>query len=303
MRKKRLSTEQTSTILNEMLLARTDIYLKCAAIRCFNHEKCIKRNMVCLTGQQNEKCVRAGANFKRYITLRNMIVENNIGFVVQKARTIGGHDTDLNDLIQEGILGVIRATEMFNPEIGKNFVTYAFHHIRKRMIKHIVENRVVRKKKYISDILVMIRDAFDQIVQEKNGSSVEPHEIIAKIKEIRAKRPNRIGLRITKEMVQDELNILNTELKYSFDKKTWSYETDVHIQQEHGHGLYELMNSTLDDELTVENINVSEIIHMRFGLGNYSRPMNSIEIGSIMGITRQRVESIIKKIFSKMNRT
>lgn len=71
------------------------------------------------------------------IRARNSIVEANTGLVFKWARINKGQGVDMEDLIQEGNLGLMRAAEMFNPNGGAQFSTYATRRIRADIAKGI----------------------------------------------------------------------------------------------------------------------------------------------------------------------
>jgi RNA polymerase sigma factor (sigma-70 family) len=66
-------------------------------------------------------------------TARGLIVEANIPLVEWVARRYMGQRPDLADLVQEGFFGLIRAVELFNPDKGYQFSTYAIPWIRQAM--------------------------------------------------------------------------------------------------------------------------------------------------------------------------
>lgn len=68
---------------------------------------------------------------------RNQLLENNLSFIQQQANKIWGQSgsgrIDVDDLIQEGCLGLMKAISRFDPERGMKFLTYAVWWIRKFM--------------------------------------------------------------------------------------------------------------------------------------------------------------------------
>src|SRR5207237_6812133 len=71
---------------------------------------------------------------------KEQLVNSNLRLVISNARKYQGHDLPLLDLIQEGILGLIRAAEKFDYRKGFKFSTYATFWIR-QAIQRALDNR------------------------------------------------------------------------------------------------------------------------------------------------------------------
>ena len=70
---------------------------------------------------------------------RNRLVQANLGLVVKIAHDFLGRGLDLDDLVGEGNLGLIRAAKEFDPQFGTRFSTYAAYWI-KQSIRHALIN-------------------------------------------------------------------------------------------------------------------------------------------------------------------
>ncbi|MHA2066037.1 MAG: sigma-70 family RNA polymerase sigma factor, partial [Candidatus Thorarchaeota archaeon] len=91
---------------------------------------------------------------KRVIDTRNEMIEANLRLVINFAKKYQGLGVPLVDLIQEGNVGLIRAVEKFNPNIGWRFSTYAAWWIRQGCIKTIKQNsKTIRLPSHIYDVL------------------------------------------------------------------------------------------------------------------------------------------------------
>lgn len=71
---------------------------------------------------------------------RNKLIESHIGLVISIARGLSNRGVALEDLIAEGNIGLIRAVDNYDPELGFRLATFAFQHIRHAMVALIAAN-------------------------------------------------------------------------------------------------------------------------------------------------------------------
>lgn len=75
------------------------------------------------------------------VSAKHELVRRNLGLVVTVARSQGRAGVRLDDLIQEGNLGLMRAVEKFDPDAGTHFSTYAVWWIRAYVWKYLKQAR------------------------------------------------------------------------------------------------------------------------------------------------------------------
>ncbi len=73
-------------------------------------------------------------------TARNLLVTSHLRFVIKIARGYRHYGLPMNDLVQEGMIGLLRAVRKFSPERDVRFATYAMWWIRAAIQAHVVEN-------------------------------------------------------------------------------------------------------------------------------------------------------------------
>lgn len=76
---------------------------------------------------------------------REALITSSLNFVVYIARKYVGYGLPLADLIQEGNIGLIKASQRFNPEKGVRFTSYAVHWIKAQIHDYVIANwRIVK---------------------------------------------------------------------------------------------------------------------------------------------------------------
>src|SRR5881398_1248303 len=93
-----------------------------------------------LTADEEKMLARRIADGDR--TARDRMVRANLRLVVNIARGYVGKGLALQDLIEEGNLGLLRAVEGFDPNVGTRFSTYASYWIKQSIKRAYVLNRV-----------------------------------------------------------------------------------------------------------------------------------------------------------------
>ena len=109
---------------------------------------------------------------------KNKLVEANMRLVINIAKTYRNRAIPLEDLIQDGAIGLIQAAERFDPDKGFRFSTYATHWIR-QTIGRAIDNRskAIRLPAHVSQSLRKAQKERDRIIRE---TGVEPtHEELA----------------------------------------------------------------------------------------------------------------------------
>lgn len=105
---------------------------------------------------------------------RKRLVESNLRLVISIAKKNKGHNIPLEDLIQEGNLGLIKAIERFDWKKGFRFSTYATWWIKQAISQHVLKRkRMIRLPAHAAGIQRKLMQASQEF---RNATGTEPSQ-------------------------------------------------------------------------------------------------------------------------------
>jgi len=231
----------------------------------------------------HENCPRA----------RETMIRSNLRLVVNIAKRYGNRGLPLQDLIEEGNLGLLRAVEAFDPEQGARFSTYASWWI-KQSIKRALINAAqpIHIPAYMVELIARWKRASAEL-QEKLGRSPSVQEL-AEVMELppRKVRIIRKAVRALQRPAQTASGDEGLSLSELIDDhRTPPPEAQV-LETDDLKTINTLLNAIDEREAT--------ILRLRFGLDG-SEPLTLKEIGKHIGLTRERVRQIEIEALRKLN--
>lgn len=220
------------------------------------------------------------------------LVRSNLRFVVSVAKKYQNQGVSLSDLINEGNLGLIRAAHKFDETKGIKFISYAVWWIRQAILQALAEqSRIVRVPLNRAGTLHRIGKRANSLLQELGREAT--HAEIAE------------GMDITEEEVAKTMSIsqvhlsLDAPLTPGEDNRLLDYLADTVNPTPDEQTFEKALTEAIEDSLGGLKEREAKILRLYFGIDG-AEPMTLEEIGTLLGITRERVRQIKEKALSRL---
>lgn len=226
---------------------------------------------------------------------KNLLIEHNLKLVVSIAKRYVGRGLAMSDLIQEGNLGLMKAVDMFDPEKGFKFSTYATWWIKQAITRSIADkSRTIRLPVHMAE---------------------KRYRVVSYTKDYL----NEYGRQPTKQEVCDNCEITSETYDLLSGYKDNVVSIDMPIGEEQDVSLGDLLP---DDSLSVEELSMREdlkhalryameeildkrsidVLTLRFGLED-GKFRTLEEVGETFGVTRERIRQIEMKALKRLKRS
>ena len=233
--------------------------------------------------------VRDGIERERsvFVNARRPLIERNLRLVLSVARKFDGGPLSYGELIQEGNLGLIRATESFSARFGVRFSTYAYLWIRQAILRALEDkSRTIR-------LPVNVTQSLRKVAKDDPEGFEDPTRIADEQKRSR----------ITDMLANPTVSRPVLSLDYGSEDESrlgdlvGDHSTaapDTPVIAEDTQGLVRESLKILTDRHRL-------VLRLRFGIA-CSRPHTLAEIGKMLGVSAERIRQIEASAFERLRR-
>ncbi len=223
------------------------------------------------------------------------LTKANLRFVVMVAKQYQNQGLSLNDMINEGNIGLIKAAKRFDATRGFKFISYAVWWIRQSILQALAEqSRVVR------------------LPQNKIGAISRIGKVFSDLEQEFEREPSM-------EEIADQMDLTAEEVNTTLQLSSRHLSVDEPINDEDANTLMDVIENNQqvapDQELITESLKVEiknaletlssrerEVIKLYFGIDE-DHPLTLEEIGERFGLTRERVRQIKEKGIHRLRHT
>ena len=226
---------------------------------------------------------------------KEKLVTSNLRFVVSVAKQYQHQGVPLIDLINEGNIGLITAADKFDETRGFKFISYAIWWIRQSILQAVAEySSIVRRPQSQIAISNKIKNATNAFLQEhqRYPSAEELSDIIA------------LEIDKIEKAIQAEAHVASIDAPITEDESVTmadtiasvpDYDSDRKVDYDSlCEDLMQVLKSILNDKERT-------IIVQSFGIGCQERGLD--DIGSDLGLTRERVRQIRERGLEKVRKS
>lgn len=249
--------------------------------------------------------------YNKYVKFRNEMVQANLRLVISIAKKMSSNDQELSflDAVQSGNLGLMRAVDKCNSELGLKFSTYATHWIKHairefRLSLHDSNDYLNQKNNNVKKKFTELKEKLgrnptaEEIAKELGAKTSTVKEIIHRI---RTKKYS-IDVPYYKDKYGEEVFSLEIEDKsepVDYEKKV--LEMRKIIKQ----AMMKLIKTeksynTKQNSGKITIYDKCEMLLMRYGFESERRGATFQEISDVFNISRERVRQIINSLEKKL---
>jgi len=240
-----------------------------------------------------EECALAEAIAQGDSAARTRMIQANLRLVVKIASEYSGRGVNLDDLIGEGNIGLLRAVEQFQPRFGTRFSTYACYWIKQSILRALLNTTsMIRLPAHMAGLMKKWRRAERSLARER-GFAPSFNEVASFLGLSKTQSTLVFKAHKARHLTLESCVVAEAGRWSPVDTADPYPAPDTVLEQEdERRSMLERMAKLDGRERT--------ILMLRYGLAE-DEPLTLKEVGRRLGITREWVRKIETRAIQKLN--
>lgn len=236
-------------------------------------------------GKEVEESIRRERSL--FVAARRPLIERNLRLVLSVARKFDGGPLAYSELIQEGNLGLIRATESFSARFGVRFSTYAYLWIRQAILRALEDkSRTIR-------LPVNVTQSLRKVAKDDPEGFEDPNSI----------QDEQKRARLTDMLSNPSVSrpVLSLDYGPEDESRLGDLVGDGKAPQPDSPVIREDIRDLVRGSLSILPDRHRLVLRLRFGI-DCSRPHTLAEIGKMLGVSAERIRQIEASAFDRLRK-
>lgn len=253
------------------------------------------RDLPMITNRDEEREVARQARDGDLLAAERLVTAN-LRFVIAFVKRYQGHGLDLAELVAIGNDGLLRAVRKFDPDRGVKFISYAVWWVRQAVLKALAEQtRTVRFPLNQNTAVVRFAKAQGLLAQELGRTPTDQELATAlqqSVDDIRAAKRlfvTEVSLDAPADRHDSRTTTLGERLPVG-DSSEIETQTDTVLRRD-------FLNRLFQRYLTPRE---RRILSLYYGLDPDGQTYTLEEIGTVLGVTRERIRQLRERAFTKL---
>lgn len=239
--------------------------------------------------QEQELAIKAMQGDKN---AKNILIECNLRLVISISKRYSGRGMAMQDLIQEGNLGLIKAVDKFDPKRGFKLSTYATWWIKQSITRAIADqSRTIRLPVHMVETINRYK-RISRELEQTLGHSPTTQEIAVHLNEPESK------IAEIEKFIQAPIS-LETPIGEENDSTLGAFLFDKNEKSPTDNAIDNNLQENIKKSLSTLTPREETVIRLRYGIDDH-KPKTLEEVGAIFNVTRERIRQIETKALRKL---
>lgn len=229
---------------------------------------------------------------------KDRLILGNLRFIYALAKIYARNETEVVDYVDEGVIGLMKALEEFDPSRGYKFITYGVWYIRRQMNYYMLTKRdMVSHSSQVGNINKK-SEAFRQKYFAEFGRTPTNEEIKQALLE-----NFNISVSKDEDLFETALSSIDEDLSddYTVEESSDFNERTASVNDYEEEAENDYLKEILKEYLSVLPEKAADVVKMRFGV-DYDRQYSDTEIADKYGMSVEQVEKLCSYAIAKMRK-